>query len=147
MVSDSDTDSHRRSTILTALIALLFGFAEKLPARSRLFDLGALKARATDARTVRAQGGVVALLITLLIAGIVLMLGPVILGLLESSLPSTENTSFNSTFFDVAGNVDTAFVIGGVLLVIIVIGAMITVLMTSFRGGGGGGRGGMGGLR
>lgn len=91
----------------------------------------------------RAQGGVmgiVGLLIVLLVAGIVLILGPTILALLTTSLPSTANTTWNDTYTSVADNVDTAFVIGGVLLVIVVIGAMITVLLTSFTGSVGGGR-------
>lgn len=91
----------------------------------------------------RAQMAVVGLLITLLIASIVLLLGPTILALLESSLPQpAANSTFNSTLTDVEGNIDTAFVIGGVLLVIVVVGAMIVVLVNSFQPARGGGRGG-----
>lgn len=131
------------------LFVLLYGMqllGRALSAPFRALDaliqgLG-LDTRASD-RAQTAAFGVIGLLIVLLVAGIVLILGPTILALLTTSLPSTANTSWNSTYNSVQGNVDTAFVIGGVLLVIVVIGAMITVLLTSFtggmRGGGGGG--------
>lgn len=130
------------------LFVLLYGMqllGKALSAPFRALD-ALMRGFGVDTRaTDRAQAafGVIGLLIVLLVAGIVLILGPTILALLTTSLPSTANTSWNSTYNSVQGNVDTAFVIGGVLLVIVVIGAMITVLLTSFtggmRGGGGGG--------
>lgn len=103
--------------------------------------------RRLDPGTDRAQsiGGffaVIGLLVVLLIAGIILILGPTLLALLTDSLPSTANTRWNSTYTSVADNVDTAYVLGGLLVVIVVIGAMITVLVSSFLGGAMGGGGG-----
>lgn len=102
----------------------------------------------TERLSDRAQMGgvfaVVSLLVVLLVAAIVLILGPTILALLTDSLPSTNGTRWNSTYTDVANNVDTAFVLGGLLLVIVVIGAVITVLISAFMGGFGGGGGGGG---
>lgn len=111
--------------------------------------LGRLSRSAAQRTPDRAQSAgvfaVVSLLVVLLVAAIVLILGPTILALLTQSLPTTNGTRWNSTYTDVANNVDTAFVLGGLLLVIVVIGAVITVLISAFMGGFGGMGGGGGG--
>lgn len=125
-----------------ALVGKLASAVEALERRQRRLERKRVRQGHLGA-VDRAQMAVVGLLITLLIASIVLLLGPTILALLESSLPQpAANSTFNSTLTDVEGNIDTAFVIGGVLLVIVVVGAMIVVLVNSFQPARGGGRGG-----
>lgn len=140
----ADPDYFRgKGVFMLALFYLLLGMqvlGETLAGVFRAID----RALPVDNRAQQIGGffAVIGLLVVLLIAGIILILGPTLLALLTDSLPSTANTRWNSTYNSVADNVDTAYVLGGLLVVIVVIGAMITVLVSSFLGGAMGGGGG-----
>lgn len=141
----ADPDYFRgKGVFMLALFYLLLGaqiLGETLAGVFRAIDR-ALPDGVDRGQSVGGFFAVIGLLVVLLIAGIILILGPTLLALLTDSLPSTNNTRWNSTYNSVADNVDTAYVLGGLLVVIVVIGAMITVLVSSFLGGAMGGGGG-----
>jgi len=100
--------------------------------------LAALMSRAAAPRGRPAIAGVVALFLTLVVAGAMLMIGYFVIAMIQNAIPtSTLNTAENSNLTSLEGNVSSAFLLAGIALIAIGAGGVIYSLVSSFGFGGG----------
>jgi uncharacterized membrane protein YjgN (DUF898 family) len=85
----------------------------------------------------RAISGVVALFLTLVVAGAMLMIGYFVIAMIQNAIPtSTLNSAENSNLTSLEGNVSSAFLLAGIALIAIGAGGVIYSLVSSFGFGG-----------
>lgn len=86
----------------------------------------------------RAIAGVVALFLTLVVAGAMLMIGYFVIAMIQNAIPTTTlSTAENSNLTSLEGNVSSAFLLAGIALIAIGAGGVIFSLVSSFGFGGG----------